>query len=533
MSGSLNTHEILTQLFLNSDKSILYNSLTVSKKWNDILSKEYFWKQYYERNFLKSNSLNKLRKQMPNHTYKNLCKYKMANKNQLVSNFYNKESFLICNLNNIRNLDETEPACVKQDCMVWFDKENLSLKYLEFNNPEEIREFPVGSNIIMVDIIDNLIVCINVDYRITIFSRIRKHNQWHINLINEPEHENGELFIINSCILDNLITLSFFELIHQEEADEENEDTEHQGDFKIIVWDLNLLSKAINSEDITEDKFYDVKIKNIQIPITFNPVVVHNCAYQVYNEKTGELVNRYYILSSTADDGIISVFMYDDDLQGQEIRNFFYDLEDDVLLWASIHADGTILAIGKKEIEIFSINDDQMDQHRKISSDIFESFNLYDIILTPELLYIIMFVQGQNEEEEQVEPRVRFAVLDISNDIDGISIKNQNCITKEEQSIKSNEEEINISEQSLNSNNEITNSGEEVVDTTTNVLETSIESKTKEEKINIPTKNKIIVTEWSKQEVCFNKFVETGIVHYEPKLKQVFFTPFSNCFCKK
>ncbi|OUM63964.1 hypothetical protein PIROE2DRAFT_9425, partial [Piromyces sp. E2] len=382
MSRSLNTPEILTELFLNSDKSTIYSALTVSKQWNDILSKEYFWKQYYKQNFPNNNSLNKLIKQIPNHTYKNVCKYKMANKKQLVSNFYNKKSFPICNLNNIHNLDETEPACVKQDSMVWFDKENLSLKYLEFSKPEEIREFPVGSNIIMVDIIDNLIVCINVDYRITLFSRIKEHNQWHINLVNEPEHENGELFIINSCILDNLITLSFFELLHQEEPDEENENNEnpeHQGEFKIFVWDLNLLIKAINSTNVTEDKFYDVKIGNTHITITYNPVIVHNCVYQERNEETGKLENMYYILSSTSDDGVITVYKYDEELNLKEIRSFLYDLEDDFILWASIHSDGTILAIGRKAIEIFSINDKKIEQHRKYASDIFESFHLYDV----------------------------------------------------------------------------------------------------------------------------------------------------------
>jgi len=402
--------------------------------------------------------------------------------------------------------------------MVWFDKENLSLKYLEFSNPEDIREFPVGSNIIMVDIIDNLIVCINVDYRITLFSRIKKHNQWHINLLNEPEHENGELFIINSCVLDNLITLSFFELLHQEGAEEDEENPEHQGDFKIMVWDLNSLIKAINSEDITEDQFYDVKVKNILIPITYSPVIVHNCAYQERNEQTGELESKFYILSSTADDGVISVFLYDEDLQVKEIRSFLYDLEDDVLLWASIHADGTILAIGKKEIEIFSINDNQMDKHRKIPSNIFESFHLYDIILTPELLYIIMFVQGQDEEEE-IEPRVRFAILDISDSSDTLSFDHHN----QEQPNELNSQKTN------NPDHEMI-CVEDVVDYESAM---DIDPKEEEKTVDISTNKKILITEWSKREVCFNKFVDTGIVHYEPELKQVLFTPFSNCFCKK
>jgi len=542
MSRSLNTPEILTEIFLNSDKSVIYNSLTVSKQWNDILSKEYFWKQYYEQNFPNNDSLNKLIKQMPNHSFKNLCKYKMANKKQLVSNFNNKESFPICNLDNIQNLDETEPACVKQDCMVWFDKENLSLNYLEFSNPGEIRDFPVGSNIIMVDIIDNLIVCINVDYRITVFSRIKEHNRWHINLLNEPEHENGELFVINSCILDNLITLTFFELLHQDEANEEDENPEHQGEFKIFVWDLTLLMKAINSIDITEDEFYDIKIGNIHIPINFNPVIVHNCAYQERNKETGELENKFYLLSSTADDGVISVYMYDEDLQLKEIRGFFYDLEDDVLLWASIHSDGTILAIGKKEIEIFSVNDSKMDQHRKISSDIFESFHLYDIILTPDLLYVIMFIQGQGEEEEEVEPRVRFAILDISDDSKAISSESSSNENKSE--VITNEA-VNISKQVINqenitdeelirtsSSNYEANTVEESTDTN-DVSSMDIDLKYEEIKKIPAQKKKILITEWSKQEVCFNKFVDTGIVHYEPELKQILFTPFSNCFCKK
>ena len=39
MSQALNTPIILTEIFLNSNKNTLYNSLTVSKQWNDILNK--------------------------------------------------------------------------------------------------------------------------------------------------------------------------------------------------------------------------------------------------------------------------------------------------------------------------------------------------------------------------------------------------------------------------------------------------------------------------------------------------------------
>jgi len=39
MSHSLSTPEILNELFLNSDKSTIYNSLTVSRQWNELLNK--------------------------------------------------------------------------------------------------------------------------------------------------------------------------------------------------------------------------------------------------------------------------------------------------------------------------------------------------------------------------------------------------------------------------------------------------------------------------------------------------------------
>jgi len=418
---------------------------------------------------------------MPNHTYKNLCKFKMANKHQRISNIQDKQSFPISNLSNLNNFSD-DAMCIKQDCMVWFDKDKLTLNYLEFANPDDVREYNVGSNIIMVDIIDNLIVCINTDYIIILFSRNKLHKSWHVRLVNEPEHENGEFFIVNSCILDNLITLSFFELLQQQapEEEENEENPENQGEFKIFVWDLSLLVEALKHEDVDESNYYDIKINNIIIPINFNPVIVHNCAFYKKNEETGELEKYYYIMSCTADDGIITIYTFDEDLKSQGLTNYMYDLEDDVLLWASIHKDGTILAIGKKEVEIFSVNDKELEQHRKIPADVFESFNLFDIIFTPELLYIMMFVQAQ--EEEEVEGEVRLAVLDISDDRETKTIENKD--------------------------------GE------------------KEEEIKKEKRMEPIRTVWNDKEVCFNKFVDTGIVHFNPETKNILFTPFSKCFCK-
>jgi len=475
MSQALNTPEIINQVLLNLNKNTLYSSLTVSKQWNDILNKEYFWKQYYKKNFPEDKSLNKLSEQMPNHTFKNMCKYKLANKHQLLSNIQDKENFEITDLSKIDNISE-DTISIKQDCMVWFDKDSLMLNYVEFNEPDNVRQFHVGSNIIMVDIIDNLIICINVDYIIILFSRNKQHEKWHLRLVNEPEHENGEYFVINSCILDNLITLSFFELI-QPQGQEENEEQEQQneGEFKIIVWDLSLLIEALNVKNSNENSLYDIKMGNVIIPISFNPVIVHNCAIKKYNEKTNTTEKSYYIMSSDADDGIITIFIFDDELRIKETRNFMYSLEEDKLLWASIHADGTILAIGQKEIEIFNIDDTELDQHRKIPANIFDGFHLYDVILTPDLLYIIMFAQPEEEGDENTE--VRLAVLDIS--------KDQNPEIMEE-------------------NNEITEN----------------------KKLNT------ICTTWNDKEVYYNKFVDTGIVTYNPETKHVIFTPFSKSFCK-
>jgi hypothetical protein len=406
---------------------------------------------------------------MPNHSFKNMCKYKMANKHQLISNVQDKETFQITDLSKNDNISD-EVVCIKQDCMVWFDKESLTFNYIEFNEPDNVRQFYVGSVVIMVDIIDNLIIGINVDHIIILFSRNKQHEKWHLRLVNEPEHENGEYFIINSCVLDNLVTLSFIELIHPQGEEEEEEEQEQQSEFKIVVWDLNLLIKALNAKDSNENKLYDIKIGNVIIPISFTPTIVHNCVVQKRNENTNTTENYYYILSSTADDGIITIFIFDDDLRIKETRNFMYSMEEDVLLWASVHADGTILAIGRKEIEIFNINDTELDQHRKIPANVFDSFNLYDIIFTPELLYIMMFSQPQEEEIEE-NGEVRLAILDISED-------QENCEVNENKKIST------------------------------------------------------ICTKWSDKEVCFNKLVDTGIVTYNPETKHVMFTPFSKCFCK-
>jgi len=472
MSHSLSTPEILNELFLNSDKSTIYNSLTVSRQWNELLNKEYFWKQYYEKHFSDNKKLNNLVNKMPNHSYKNLCKFKMANKQQCISNLQDKQNFPVTNLSNLTNFSD-DVMCIKQDCMIWFDKEKLTLNYVEFADPNDVREFHVGSNIIMVDVIDNLIVSINSDYIIILYSRSKQHTKWHARLVNEPEHENGEFFIVNSCILDNLITISFFELLQQApENEEEEEDQEHQGEFKIFVWDLSLLVEALKHEDVDENYYYDIKVRNLIIPINFNPVIVHNCAFFEKNEKTGELEKNYYIMSCTADDGIISIYTFDENLKSKGVTNYMYNLEDDVLLWGSIHKDGTILAIGKKEIEIFSVNDTDIEQHRKIPADIFDSFNLFDIILTPELLYIMMFVQpqeGEEEGEEETPGEVRIAVVDISDD------------KKETQG-----------------NNKL---------------------------------QPLRIT-WNNKEVCYNRFVETGIVQYNPDINYILFTPFSKYLCK-
>jgi len=34
---------------------------------------------------------------------------------------------------------------------------------------------------------------------------------------------------------------------------------------------------------------------------------------------------------------------------------------------------------------------------------------------------------------------------------------------------------------------------------------------------------------WCNKELCFNKFIETGIIQYDPKTKNILFTPFSKC----
>ena len=37
---------------------------------------------------------------------------------------------------------------------------------------------------------------------------------------------------------------------------------------------------------------------------------------------------------------------------------------------------------------------------------------------------------------------------------------------------------------------------------------------------------------WNNKEVCYNRFVETGIVQYNPDINYILFTPFSKCLCE-
>jgi hypothetical protein len=490
MSQVISTPEILNELFLNSDKTIINNSLTVCKQWNDILNKEYFWKQYYNQHFRNNNkSLNKLASRLPNHNFKNLCHFKMANKRERVSNLKDKQNFPYCDLSGLTNFRD-DVVCIKEDCMIWFDKDKLTLNFVEFAQPEDVREFHVGSNILMVDIIDNLIICLNSEYIIILFSRSKLHKKWHVRLVNEPGHENGQLFIINSCILDNMFTISFFELLPQAQENEEGEEgeaQENQGEFKIYVWDLSVLVEALKYENVDEKYYYEINVNHLIIPVNFNPYIVHNCIIEEKNKETGELEKNYLIMSCTSNDGIITIFSFDDNLRSKAVTNYKYDLEDDILLWASVHKDGTILAIGKKEIEIFSLNQTEIEQHRKISADVFNSFNLYDIVLTPDLIYIMMFIQAQEEEdndngeEDDDENRgeIRVAVVDISDD------------QKQKE-------------------------GESTMTTTTTTKEPRLEP---------------LCIKWCNKELCFNKFIETGIIQYDPKTKNIIFKPFSKCLC--
>jgi len=63
--------------------------------------KDSFWKQYYQWNYSSNKNLNLLVNSLPNHTYSNICKYKLESKHQLITNVEdeNKKSFTLFNLN--------------------------------------------------------------------------------------------------------------------------------------------------------------------------------------------------------------------------------------------------------------------------------------------------------------------------------------------------------------------------------------------------------------------------------------------------
>jgi len=537
MWKGLNSPVILNEIFLNSNKSTLYNSVVVSKQWNDILNKEFFWKEYYERNFPKNKSLDKLITQIPNHTYKNLCKYKLANKKQLVSNFQDKKSYPICTLNNINNFND-EVMCIKQDCLVWFDKEKLCLCYIEFNEPDNIREFHVGSDdVVKIEIIGNLIVCVKADCIVILFSKTKKHKDWHRRLVNEPEHDNGDLFIRNSCLIDNLLTISFFELVQLQGEDGNDENPGFQAECSIVVYDLNYLIDALEDKELDEDNLYDIIIDWVLIPIDFESILIHNCAYMKLNEETGALEKNYYVLGSSAEDGKITIFMFDEYLKLKEERTFQIEIQDDLLLWASIHADGTILVIGKKEIEMFSIEDTNMENVRKIPADMLENYNPYDLIFTPELLYIMFYRQNQVNGEVENDQ----ANGEVENDQANDEVENNQANGEIENGQANDEIENNQANGEVENdqaNGEVENEVYlAILDISNDIKQINpkkeVETKGEvEENENNNTKIPIHCSKWSDNIVTCNMFVDTGIVHYNPETKQILYTPFSKCFCK-
>jgi len=561
MWKALNSPVILTEIFLNSNKNTLYNSVVVSKQWNDILNKEFFWKEYYERNFPKNKSLDKLITQIPNHTYRNLCKYKLANKKQLVSNFQDKKSYPICSLNNINNFNN-EIMCIKQDCLVWFDREKLCLCYIEFSEPDNVREFHVGSDdVVKIEIIGNLIVCVKEDCIVILFSRVKKHKDWHRRLVNEPEHDNGDLFIRNSCLIDNLLTISFFELI--QEGDGNGENPEFQAECRVVVYDLNYLINALEDKDLDEENLYDIIIDYVLIPIDFEAILIHNCTYMKLNEETGVLEKNYYVLAGSAEDGKITIFMFDEYLKLKEERTFQCEIQDELVLWASIHADGNILLIGKKEIEMFSVEDTNMENVRIIPADMLENYNPYDIIYTPELLYIMFYKQRQVNDEvenDQADGEIENDQANGevgNNQVNGEVVNDQvngevgndqanGEVGNDQANGEVGNDQANGEVGNDQANGEVDNDqGEIENEVHLAILDISddikhiipkkeVEAKGKaEENVNDNTKIPTLCTKFNDIIVTCNMFVDTGIVHYNPETNQVLYTPFSKCFCEE
>lgn len=468
--------EIYAKIFINCDKKTLNKCRIICKQWNFIINQDNFWKQYYLWNYSNLKSLNKLIGQLPNHTYTNLCKYKLEGKELLIDNIEaeNKKSYTIINLNDnnigligINALKIKHEVCIKTDRMAWINKENNTINYLEFCNPQNIRNFEVERNPLRkISIVGNLIVGITdthsyLGFTIHILSLDEKYKDLHLKIAVGPEVENGRLKFVDGFIANNLVIVVASETANRPPIFVSGRGWVNplEDDYTVMIWDLNRLIDALNKNERDEIKLYD-SICNVKVPGIFNTENIYSCAFEKMNKTTGKLEKYYYIMCN-GESGKIKVITLTEDLIIEDTKIYENEIRNsrDSINWSHICPNGMFIIYSDRSLILTSL--DNYDKKIKIPFN--RRFTVLNVMNTPDLLYIIYRHYALAREV------ISLAIIDISN----------------------------------------------------------IENVTAEE---IPIKH-IKLFEYDFGNLVYNKFLDTGIIHYNSKTNSIAFFPFSKVFC--
>ncbi|ORX86702.1 hypothetical protein BCR32DRAFT_264850 [Anaeromyces robustus] len=511
--------EILAKIFINCDKETLNNVNVVCKQWHAIINQDSFWKQYYLWNYSNQKSLNILVDNLPNHNYVNLCKYKLEGKKQLITNIEaeDKKFFPIFNLNdyNIRlsgvsALSTKNEISIKHDCMAWLHKETNSIKFLEYKNPNKIKEFNAGTDPFKkIDIMNNLIVGISdshsyLGYTIHIFSLDDRYQDLHLQLRIQSEIENGKLNYVDSFISDNLIIMVTSETCNKPPIFVAGRGWVNplEDNYTTMIWDLNRLIQTLNSknsifyneknkiqnkEELFMDKYqglYD-KINHIKIPGVYNTNYISCCSFQQQtfttttennnnsNDNSNNEIeqkfgkNYYYIICNGEYGGgdgesgkTIRIDILDENLKIEDTRIYEKEIQEfyNIFNWSYICPDGTIVIYCDRSLFLTSIHHFE----KKIKIDLKRRFTVLNIMHTHDLLYVLYRHYAFAREI------ITLAIIDTSD------LKNA--------------------------------------------------------KDEIPVKH-IKLYEYDFGTVVYNRFIDTGIIHYNSKTNQIIFSPFSKVFC--
>jgi len=249
--------------------------------------------------------------------------------------------------------------------MAWINKENNTINYLEYNNPQRILNFQVEQNPLRkVSIVDNLIVGITESHNyiggftIHIFSIDEKHKDLHLKLFVGPEIENGKLNYVDGIIENNLIIIAVtLETMNQQPYFVPGQGwVTSEGEYTIMVWDLNKLIVALNQNEKDEYILYE-RIHNVKIPGLFNTEYINSCAFEKKNEKTDKLEKHYYIICNGDSGKATKIAILDENLRVEDTKVYENDYSDtrNSFKWSYICPDGIIIIYCERSLVITSV----------------------------------------------------------------------------------------------------------------------------------------------------------------------------------